>query len=121
PADGLFRSIDSDFGVGADFSHTLFRGLVRVNLTLHPSVHVAGCGPANECTVLFDGRHGIVVLRSPPTFFNTILQEDSVSGRTPGLMWDMREGSRQGFPGEAEPQARDALDSHFGTHRAATN
>lgn len=106
PLDGLFVSIDSDRGVGADFEDTLFRGLVRVHITLHPSVHVIDCGPANECEVLPNGQHRIVVLRSSPTSLNTFLEESSAPGRTAGLMWDMR---RQ----ELADQAGGAFDDHF--------
>jgi len=107
PTDGLFRSIDSAHGVGSDYTNTLLQGLVRVKITLHPSVHVVDCGPANECEILPDGRERIVVLRSSPTSLNTFMEEGSAPGRTSGLMWDMR---RQA--GLAD-QAGGAFDDHF--------
>lgn len=105
PSDGLFREIDADGGSGSSFE-MLMQGLVRVRLTLHPNVHVVDCGPANDCTVLPDGRHEIVVLRSPPTTLNTILQEASAPGRVPLLMWDGRQT-------DAAVQALGAFNDHF--------
>lgn len=109
PNDGLFRSIDSQGGVGANFENTLFKGLVRVGLTLHSSVHVQDCGPANECTVLPDGRHRIIVHRGSPTSLNQALF-DGTTGETAGHPFQMQDGRRQAG---SEDQAAGAFDDHF--------
>lgn len=107
PTDPLFREIDSDGGNSSSYE-MVQQGLIRIHLTLHPNVHVQDCGPANDCTVLPNGQHRIVVLRSPPTTLNTILQEEQANapGRPGMLMWDGRES-------DAVTQAGSAFNDHF--------
>lgn len=105
PNDGLFREIDSDGGNSTSYE-MVQQGLIRIPMTLHPRVQVVGCGPENDCTVLPNGQHQIVVLRSPPTTMNTFLQEEA-PGRVGMLMWDGREVDG------AVTQAGSAFNDHF--------
>lgn len=105
PGDGLFREIDSDGGNSANYE-MVQQGLIRIPMTLHPRVQVVGCGsPGSDCTVMPNGQHRIVVLRSPPTTMNTFFQEEA-PGRVGALMWDARES-------DAVTQTGSAFNDHF--------
>lgn len=108
PNDGLFREIDSDGGNSNSYE-MVQQGLIRIPMTLHPRVSVVGCGaPGSDCEVLPNGQHRIIVLRSPPTTLNTIIQEVDANapGRPGMLMWDARES-------DAVTQAGSAFNDHF--------
>jgi len=114
PSDGLFRTIDSDDGAGLAFDR-LRDGLIRVNITLHPNVHVEAIDPADahNITTLPDGTQVLTVLRSPPSILNI--------GLEPNLMWDGRAGRSLEFQAGGADGLHGAVGDHFEPGRAATS
>ena len=74
PDDPLFRPLDSDDGVGSDYTELQAHATIRVTIDLPSGVHLTSDPTATSITV----RRGI------PTTFNTPALD-------PNLMWDGRE------------------------------
>jgi len=110
PTDPLFRSIDSNDGVGADFSVLRDHALIRIPVILPPNVTVDELGTDPDITMLPDGRIQVIVRRSSPHVLNVALKEPGTAPlgyhRGGGIMWDGREL-------ELAHQAGSALNDHF--------
>jgi cytochrome c peroxidase len=84
PEGPLFRSLDSNDGVGEDYSLMRADGLVRVHVVLAPNVTVDEVDGINV-QVRPDGRYVVALRRATPTSINSALNDH--------LMWDGREGT----------------------------
>jgi len=80
----LFRPLDSNDGVGNDYSDMINDGLVRVHVVLAPNVTVDDVDGVNV-SIRPDGRYVVALRRSTPTVLNVGLEQH--------LMWDGREGA----------------------------
>jgi cytochrome c peroxidase len=97
PAGPLFRSLDSNDGVGNDYSILLRDATVRIPFTLPPNVWVDEVGSPNV-RVNADGTTTVFVRRSTPTVENIFFEDH--------LMWDGR------FGADLELQAEAAVRTH---------
>lgn len=87
PTAPIFRSIDSDDGVGNSYTRLLKNATIRITLNLPPNIRLHDS----------PGQTTFTVNRSTPTMINSSL--------FPNLMWDLRESS-------LETQALDAVHAH---------
>jgi len=97
PTDPLFRSIDSDDGVGNDYTLLLRDATVRIPVTLPPNVTVDEMDSPNV-RVNPDGTVTVFVRRSTPTIENIAFEDN--------LMWDGR------FGDDLPHQATEAVITH---------
>jgi cytochrome c peroxidase len=94
PHNPIFRSIDSDDGVGNSYTRLKTNATIRITLDLPPSIRLHD-HPTQKTFTVF---------RSTPTFINSSLfpRTDPTGGN---LMWDGRDANLQS-------QALDAVHSH---------
>lgn len=100
PTGPLFRSLDSDDGVGSDYSLLLRDATVRIPFVLPPGVWVEEPDDGVNVQRNPDGTTTVWVRRSTPTVENIALEDH--------IMWDGREGS------DLEHQAQSAVTTHAG-------
>ena len=100
PGNPLFRPIDSDDGLGRDYTSLLQHALINVEIPL----------AANVTLVNDQGRRSIIVKRAVPSIVNVALTAPyQLDGRMPTLRAQARSAIKSHFQPRREPNPREIL------------